>query len=207
MDAESKTVNLRRPFSALIIDLNFKGSPIFQDPVVVSPKTNRRFYEAIALVLALNRAHESNGSKKAVEVSHGTELEPEDLFKGFVSKLGQICDSRPAGLTVTAFTVLQLPDKVQFVFGSNQRRPAELEIVKGYISFMLSSLKNVSTGEDDEQRGVLIARLLREILSFNLLRIKRYRNGLVEALKECVKLCGNGGTAVCEFQPVASYEV
>ena len=161
--------------------------------VAVSSKTNRRFYEVIVLLLALNQAHGNNGNAKAVDPLPGSDLEPVDLFHSFVSKLSQICDPRPGGFTVTAFTVLQLSDKVQYVFGSNQRTSVELETVRAYVSAILRSLKNLSTDEDDEQRDAFLSRLLRDVLSFNRERIKRHIDKLVKALEACITLCEHEG--------------
>lgn len=152
-------------------------------------KANRRFYEIVVLLLALNNAYKDHANRRTIDLTRGTEQEPEEMFRNFVSKLGQICDARPKGFTVTAFVVLQFPDKVQYVFGSNQRPTVELEIVKGYICSILSSLRDMSMGEDDEERETFLAPLLRDILMFNRERIKSYINQLVRALETCIGIC------------------
>jgi hypothetical protein len=126
---------------------------------------------------------------------HGTgEDSDELLFQNFVSRLGQICDSRPRGNTVTAFVVLQRPDKVEYVFGSNRRTCVELETTRGYIGAILTSLRQSSDCEDDDQRAEYLSKLLREVLNFNRERIRSYLNGLTDALEACIASCETGSS-------------
>jgi hypothetical protein len=98
------------------------------------------------------KATEAMTERKSNDMPHGTgEDSDELLFQNFVSRLGQICDSRPGGSTVTAFVVLQHPDKVEYVFGSNRRTHVELETTRGYINAILISLRQSSDCEDDER--------------------------------------------------------
>jgi len=121
---------------------------------------------------------------------HGTgEDSDELLFQNFVSRLGQICDSRPGGSTVTAFVVLQHPDKVEYVFGSNGRKYVELETTRAYICAILTSLRESSDCEDDDQREEYLSNLLRDVLMFNRERIRCYLNGLTDALEACIAIC------------------
>lgn len=159
--------------------------------MAVSPKANRRFYELIVLLQALNKAYKDSANRKAVDLARGTEQEPDEMFRNFVSKLSQICDARPGGFTVTSFAVLQFPDKVQYVFGSNQRSTVELETVKAYISSILSSLRDISTSGENEEGEAFLAPLLRDILIFNHGRIKNYISKLVRALETCIAICGS----------------
>ncbi|KAL8377076.1 hypothetical protein RB595_007966 [Gaeumannomyces hyphopodioides] len=121
------------------------------EPVTFKP--DRRLWAPIVLLLALNKAYKDATSEKKTDLHHGSELDtPEQLFHNFVSRLGQICDSRPGGFTVTAFAVAQRPDsKVEYIFGSNTRSPIEGGCVKGYISSILESLRDAS--ESVDQRG------------------------------------------------------
>jgi hypothetical protein len=165
--------------------------PIFAESVVVSAKTTRRFYEAVVLLLALSEAYKDTASKKSNDLPHSTgEDSDEKLFHNFVSRLGQICDSRPGGSTVTAFAVLQEPENVKYVFSSNRRRTVELETTRAYIRAVLTSLRGCSDCEDDDQREEYLSNLLRDVLTFNRERIHRYFNGLTDALEACIAICG-----------------
>ena len=160
----------------------------------------RRFYEVVALLLALNEGYKGTASRKNNDLPHSTgEDSDEDLFHNFVSRLGQICDSRPGGPTVTAFAVLQHPDKVEYVFGSNARKFVELESTRAYIHAILTSLRKSSNCEDDDEREEYLSDLLRDVLMFNRERIKRYLNGLTDALELCIAICREEGSSAGEF--------
>jgi hypothetical protein len=132
---------------------------------------------------------------------HGTgEDSDELLFQNFVSRLGQICDSRPGGTTVTAFVVLQHPDNVEYVFGSNRRKYVDLETTRAYINAILISLRKSLDCEDDEEREGYLSDLLRDILMFNRERIRCYLNGLTEALEACIAIFETEGSSKSEFE-------
>lgn len=122
------------------------------------------------------------------------------LFQNFVSRLGQICDSRRGGYTVTAFVVLQHPDKVEYVFGSNRRNRVELETTRAYIRAILISLRESSDCEDDDKREEYLSSLLRDVLMFNCQRIRWYLNGLTDALEACISICETGSSSNSEFE-------
>jgi hypothetical protein len=169
--------------------------------VVVPTKTTRRFYEVVVLLLALNKHYKGFAIKKGDDLPHsGGEGSDEDLFRNFVSRLGQICDSRPGGSTVTAFTILQHPDKIEYVFGSNRRTEVELETTKAYIRAVINSLRASSYSEDDQQREDCLSTLLRDILIFNRLRVQSYLNGLTTDLEACIAICGGESSFIGKFR-------
>jgi hypothetical protein len=132
---------------------------------------------------------------------HGTGDDSDELlFQNFVSRLGQICDSRPHGSTVTAFVVIQHPDKVEYVFGSNRRTHVELETTRGFINGILISLRQSSDCEDDEQRMKYLSKLLRDVLMFNYERIRCYLNSLTNALVACIANCETVSSLNGEFE-------
>jgi hypothetical protein len=162
----------------------------------------RRFYEVVVLLLALNEAYRSAASKKSNDLSYNAgEDSDEQLFHNFVVRLGQICNSRPSGSTVTAFVVLQHPDKIEYVFASNRRTIVELETTKAYISAVLASLRDSSSCEDDDQREELLSHLLRDVLMYNRERIKCYLNGLTNDFEACIAICGTEGSPTGESNP------
>jgi hypothetical protein len=149
----------------------------------------------------LNEGYKGTANKKNNELPHNTgENSDEHLFHNLVSRLGQICDSRPGGSTVTAFAVLQHPDKVEYVFASNMRKKVELETTRAYINAILASLRESSYCEDDDQREKYLSNLLRDVLTFNRERIKRYLNGLTAALEACIAICGTESSSTGEFE-------
>jgi len=159
------------------------------EPIVF--KANRKLYASIVLLLALNKAYKHTTGAKSPEMQHGSGLStPEQLFNNFVSRLAQICDSRPGGFTVTASVVLQRNDaKVEYVLGSNRRSPGDLGTLKGYVTSILESLQSVATCESGDREEELLSSLLREILRFNRDRVKNYLKRLTESLEICLNLC------------------
>ncbi len=149
----------------------------------------------------MNEGYKSTASKKSNDLPHGAgEDSDEHLFRNFVSRLGQICDSRPGGSTVTAFVVLEHPDKMEYVFGSNRRTKVELETTRAYIHTILASLRDSEHCEDDDQREEYLSNLLRDVLIFNRERIKRYLNGLTAALEACIAICGTESSLTGQFE-------
>ena len=149
----------------------------------------------------MNEGYRGTASKKSNDLSHSAgEASDEHLFHNFVSRLGQICDSRPGGATVTAFVVLQHPDKVEYVFGSNGRKHVELETTKAYIRAVLDYLRESSYCEDDDQREEYLSNLLRDVLMFNRERVQRYLNGLAADLEACIAICGTESSSAGEFE-------
>jgi len=149
----------------------------------------------------LNEGYKGSARKKSNDLPQSAgEDSDEQLFHNFVSRLGQICDSRPGGSTVTAFAVLQHPDNVEYVFGSNRRKQVELETTKGYICAILASLRESSDCEDDDQREEYLSNLLRDVLMFNRERIQCYLNGLTADLEACIAICETESSLTGEFE-------
>ena len=149
----------------------------------------------------MNEGYRGTASKKSNDLPHVVgEDSDERLFHNFVSRLGQICDSRPGGYTVTAFVVLEHPDKVEYIFASNRRKKVELETTRAYIHAVLTSLRESSSCEDDDQREEYLSNLLRDVLMFNRERIRCYLNGLMAALEACIAICQTESSSTGEFK-------
>lgn len=149
----------------------------------------------------MNEGYRGTASKKSndLPISAGEDSD-EHLFRNFVSRLGQICDSRPGGSTVTAFVVLQHPDKLEYVFGSNRRKTVELETTRAYIRAVLTSLRESSHCEDDDQREEYLSNLLRDVLMFNRDRVQRYLKGLTAALEACIAISATESSSTGAFK-------
>ncbi|KAK3934142.1 hypothetical protein QBC46DRAFT_359230 [Diplogelasinospora grovesii] len=156
--------------------------------VPVTPKAVRRFREPVIFLVALNLNHKRN-LKRNNDAPRSLESETDEVFHNFVCKLGQICDWRPGGDTVTSFAVQQHPDKVEYVFGCNYRRPIPLRTVHGFITSILETLRDVREIENEEQQDVFESSLLRDILEHSRSRVKCYLNGLAASTEACIDLC------------------
>lgn len=155
---------------------------------LVSAKLTRKFYEPVALLVCLNGIFKEKTSRRTAEILCDSNLELEEIFHSFVCKLGQLCDSRPRGRTVTSFSILQKPEGIEYVFASNKRSVIELETTRAYVAAILKCLGEAQL-EDDEKQAELHTRLLEDILLFNLPRIKRYLSCLVRELDSCINIC------------------
>lgn len=156
----------------------------------LGPKLCRRFYEPIVLLAGLNKAvpHSTPvATATRIEVTQG----PEQSFHCFINKLSQVCDNIRGGPTVTSFTVLQEPDKVVYVFASNQRNQDELDVTKEFIISILQQLGEASIETEDRTREAFTT-LLYPILAFNRPRIEVYAERLSKELEKCIQVCHRG---------------
>jgi hypothetical protein len=76
----------------------------------------------------------------------------------------------------------------------------ELETTRAYIGAILTSLRESSDCEDDDQREEYLSNLLRDVLMFNRERIRCYLNGLTAALEACIAICETKSSSNGEFE-------
>lgn len=111
------------------------------------------------------------------------------MFQTLVNKLAQICDFEPKGNTITALTVIWHNGRVCYVLASNRRGGGALKNARAALNAVLGILKanlEASTTVSDEE---MEKRLLREILSWNNVRVRSYLISLSRELQACVKRC------------------
>ncbi|POS75821.1 hypothetical protein DHEL01_v205790 [Diaporthe helianthi] len=153
--------------------------------VPLGGKLQRRFYEPLVLILALTQACMHNYAPTVAEpLAEVTAHSPDELFKDFVNKLCQICDNKRGGDAVTAISVVQYPDRVQYRFASNQRSESELLRVKSYLEGILETLKEGYTAASST---ILMASVLRKIVVFNRLRLQGYIRHLHSQTQTCLE--------------------
>ncbi|KAG8160240.1 hypothetical protein KVR01_009776 [Diaporthe batatas] len=160
-----------------------QGASAADSALVPLGKLQRRFYEPVVLLLALTQACMHNYAPRVAEsLAEVPSHSPDELFKDFVNKLCQICDNRRGGDAVTAISVLQYPDRVQYRFASNQRSEKELLKVKSYLEGILETLKGYSPSSSN----LLMASVLRKIVAFNRLRLQGYIRYLYSQTQICL---------------------
>jgi hypothetical protein len=111
------------------------------------------------------------------------------MFQTLVNKLAQICDFEPKGNTVTALTVIWYNGRVCYVLASNRRGGGALKNARAGLNAVLGILKanlEASARVSDEE---MEKRLLREILSWNNVRVRSYLISLSRELQVCMKRC------------------
>ncbi|KAF6814674.1 hypothetical protein CSOJ01_03897 [Colletotrichum sojae] len=153
-----------------------------------------RFYESLVLLTSLREVHHRNGQTRAPSDAERPEPSenPSRTFECFVNKLAQVCDSRRGGDTVTSLAILRHPDRLQYVFASNQRNAKDIEKTSEFVYSLLYYVG--SRGPQPESPGgdessTIFRHLLRNILNFNSKRIRCYAKGLAKHLGNCIADC------------------
>jgi hypothetical protein len=151
-------------------------------------KLERRFYEAIVILLCLTEAFQNVGLSASQEETLEAVGGPESLFRCFVNKLAQVCDNRRSGPTVSSIVVLQGPGGVAYVLASNTRTPDELESAKEFLGSLLRCIATVRLDQEQDRQDAHRI-LLRMTLVFNQPRVEAYRKKLAEYLEKCIAVC------------------
>jgi hypothetical protein len=160
-----------------------------QDTIVpINPDKLKLLYEAIVLEQALVevcKARQADYHKPPNQRSSSSSSNIE-AFQGFLDKLAQVCDNQRGGKTVTAFSVLDDLDGVEYIFGSNDREHSERLKVQ---EFAESLLTLVGKSNSDLQGKGLKKKVLWKILLFNFPRIEAYLTTLLKVLDKCLAEC------------------
>ena len=163
-------------------------------PVVVPLHAGlrKRLYEPIVLLCSLITAYMQRSTIEISEAEAATAKSPAQTYYCFVNKLGQICDSRKGGHTVTAFAVLR-PGSVAYVFASNNRDDEARETVRAYITDVLRTIGDApeQVVKEATPRSPLFSDVLQKILRFNRPRIEAYAKVLACQLDFCIDVISN----------------
>ncbi|KAK4446530.1 hypothetical protein QBC34DRAFT_304972 [Podospora aff. communis PSN243] len=158
-------------------------------PLPLNPSLRKRFYEPVILLYCLTAAY-VNGQKAESAASEASlPSSRKQIFFCFVNKLAHVCDSRKGGKTVTSFAVLQ-PGSIEYRFGSNERRPAELRRVRDYITGILTTLGEAAGDEIKKaaknSNHTIFCHILGRIVLFNRPRIEGYARTLAKQIDFCI---------------------
>lgn len=147
-------------------------------------------YEALVLLCGLNEAcrRMQNGQYR-----HAAEMGVPDgsartILEFFINKVAQVYDNRPFGSTITSLAIIQKPDKVQYIFASNQRSSEDAQSAVTTIQTLLDKMgsqNRVDVGDDDG--SPVFRELLRDILLFHKQRVTLYKSRLNERLNQCIE--------------------
>lgn len=149
---------------------------------------HRLFYEPIVLEYALIHACETTraGSPESPMVESHALMAHEKLFRSFVYKLAQVCDSERGGDTVTAFAVIKGTGGPEYVFASNKRNAEALLETKKHIGDIIGF---AGSNPPNMKPKALKKKILWKVLQFNLPRVKAYVTNVATYLDECIKDC------------------
>ncbi|KAL6874796.1 hypothetical protein J3F83DRAFT_728706 [Trichoderma novae-zelandiae] len=158
-------------------------------PIPLRAKFSRRFYEPILLEVALKeiRPHRFAATQHEPNTIRDSVDSGEQTFRCFVNRLAQVCDNVRGGngATVTSIAVLEEPEGVHYVIGSNNRTAAKLHGVEVFVKELL----NIAAQSTDRQAdgGLPVHReALWHILKFDENRVRYYLTSTVEYLKLCI---------------------
>lgn len=155
----------------------------------------RLFYEPVILEHTLIQVPQTTRTSPAG--SRMVEPHPfmphEELFRYFVYKLAQMCDSSRGGSTVTAVAVLKGPEGPEYVFASNDRDGEELLDTKRHIGdilrFVGTSIEKPEANKSKAPAKPLKKMVLWNILWFNRQRVRVYVNCAAKHLEQCIQHC------------------
>ncbi|KAL7907355.1 hypothetical protein GGI35DRAFT_86969 [Trichoderma velutinum] len=160
-------------------------------PIPLRAKLARRFYEPIVLEVALKKIrpqqsfsatqHEPNTMRDNVDSA-------EQTFKCFVNRLAQVCDNKRGdnGSTVSGIAVLEEPEGVHYIIGSNNRKQSKLADVKLFVEQLLDIVAK-STGQPTNDGSRAYREALWHILKFDGNRVRFYLINTVAYLEECIR--------------------
>lgn len=155
-------------------------------PAPIREKPRRRFYEAVVFLHAVTQAWRRNRQ----EVSHDAATPPkhsslESIFKDFVNRLSQFCDIKLGGDFVTAFTVLDREDRIEYRFACNRANQKQLGRMSTFVTELLTMLRNEGEGQPlDSVNGHQA--LLEKVLTHCRVKIHTYLRALKTACRECL---------------------
>lgn len=148
----------------------------------IKGRLRHRFYYSVVFLSAVTRACENNRQPITSDLSWRLDGSFDTTFKDFVNKLCQFCDVKLGGDSVTAFTVLDLQDRIQYRFACNKRNRSQLTRARNFIKDLLESLQDVTIPDVD-----LRSRLLSMVLGFCRTRVHSYLGALKKASIACME--------------------
>ncbi|KAK1474352.1 hypothetical protein CTAM01_15933 [Colletotrichum tamarilloi] len=110
------------------------------------------------------------------------------ILEFFINKVAQVYDNRPFGSTITSPAIIQQPDKVQYIFSSNQRSSEDAQYAATTIQILLDKMgsrNRIDVGDDD--RSPVFRELLRDILLIHKQRVTLYKSRLNQRLNQCIE--------------------
>lgn len=152
-----------------------------QYPAAIKTAIRHRFYYAVVFLSVVTIAFENNRQPLVSGLSWRFDGSIDTTFKDFVNTLCQFCDVKLGGDSVTAFTVLDLQDRIQYRFACNKRNKSQLTRTLNFVENLLGILRGVTVVDAD-----LRSRLLSKALGFCRVRVHSYLGALKEASIACM---------------------
>lgn len=164
-------------------------------PDSVGYRVAKRFYESIILLMALTTAYKDAQPRRTIELSPHTIQSSELIFHQFVNKLAQFCDTGRTYEGVTAFVVLQFPDRIQYRFASNQQDAKSLARAQDLVTWVLRAIREACR----DQPPLDTSHILRKVLSFTRIKVTVYIKSMQINLDQCMDACRREDSTKCEL--------
>jgi hypothetical protein len=170
-----------------------EAPPQFKPDNTIPPRSKllNRFNESIMFLSALTKHHRR--VKPQQSVSHRsttvTSLSDDHALRCLINSLCQLLDNKPGGDTVTAIVPLQLVDKVELRFGSNDRKPQDLLRAKQYLTEMLHDIGALIHARSTAEVPIVTDKVLGDVIAFNRPRFKCYCIALTTNFQKCQSDC------------------
>ncbi|KAK4652786.1 hypothetical protein QC762_500070 [Podospora pseudocomata] len=173
--------------------------PQTSTPVPLAPSQAKRLYGAIHLFCALKNAlpHVSNPHTPDDDSIVTTPDDDRALYRCFVNKIAQICDTKHGGDTVTSAMIVQ-PGQVEYWIASNSRTKKQMARVKNFLSDEILKVLGSMKGQDLEDEAKVKAvsdSLLKKVIAFCRWRLYKYLRTLVDNIGLCLESCAKDAGA------------
>lgn len=155
-----------------------------QTPTVMKKDLRHRFYASVVFLSAVTGAYAKNRRRVPQDLTtrhdHGSS---EATFMDFVNTLSQFCDVKLGGDSVTAFTVLDFQDRVQYRFACNRLNKSRLTRIATFVTDLLATLRGSSTAGGDAPDLVLLEKALGHCRT----RVHSYLGYFKDSCRACIE--------------------
>ncbi|KAH6838582.1 hypothetical protein B0I37DRAFT_348266 [Chaetomium sp. MPI-CAGE-AT-0009] len=148
-----------------------------------------QFYPPVMLLDTLNDVCPRGPRRQPSDAPENVHQSPEERFHTLVNKLAQICDFEPGGDTVSALAVILQNGRLCYVLASNRRGTGAMRNARAGLKAVLDILKDSVEKRTDDSDEIIEKRLMREILSWNNVRVRSYLTSLGTQLEKCMAKC------------------
>lgn len=154
-----------------------------QQPATIKTGLRHRFYFAVVFLYAVTKVCANNRQPAPSDLSWHRDASFDQTYRDFVNRLCQFCDVKLGGDSVTACTVLDLQDRVQYRFACNKRNKNQLTRARDFIHDLLVVLQGVVDAAEADLRS----RLLTMVLGLCSVRVHSYLRALKKASIACME--------------------
>ncbi|KAM7215326.1 hypothetical protein V8F06_009283 [Rhypophila decipiens] len=151
----------------------------------LKPSRINNFFESFLLAKAITLTCHKESPARTIRQEETLELRQthglEKASDCYLNKLAYLCSNTPGSGDITGISLLRDPEKIFYVFGSNNRTSRELDEAVQFIRSLFRVL-NVDNTLLDTQQKQITNYLMTEILFFHRDRVKVYLNMLGKEL-------------------------